>query len=267
MNNICHFIPYHQDFQAIHTINFVLETKPQIYQSLKTEALFKVHYVRGGSGYIHTLGQRRQLHEGDIFFTFPGVPFAIESKTDFTYMYISFLGARTNSIMEKINISKNNFFFPDCGGAADFWEVGINTAPELTELMSESVLLYTFAFIGGQTMPTDKKIDKCGDAFVRIKKYTDENFTCADLSLNTISTALSYNPKYISAVFKKEMSVGLVEYINIIRIQYACTLMKQGLTSVNDIAYLSGYKDPMYFSKVFKKKIGVPPRQYISALS
>lgn len=266
MNNICHFVPYHNDFQAIHTINFVFETKPQIYNSLKTEAVFKVYYVCSGDGYIHTLGNIQELCEGDVFFTFPGVPFAIESKSDFTYMYISFLGARTNKIMEKLGISKNKFYFSGCYEVSDFWEYGININSRLTDLMSESVLLYTFSFIGNKTILSDEKANKNPDVFGRIKKYVDENFTQADLSLNTISSALSYNPKYISGVFKKEMSVGLIEYLNTIRIQYACTLMKQGLTSVNDIAYLSGYKDSLYFSKVFKKKMGVSPRQYIPAL-
>lgn len=85
--------------------------------------------------------------------------------------------------------------------------------------MSESALLYTFAFIGGKTMPTDKKVDKCGDAFVQIKKYTDENFTRADLSLNTISATLSYNPKYISAVFKKKMGIPPRQYISALSCQ------------------------------------------------
>ena len=102
--------------------------------------------------------------------------------------------------------------------------------------------------------------------FLIIKKYIDDNFTSCDLSLNCISKELLYNPKYISGLFKKKMNIGLVEYINTIRIQYACTLISQGFTSVKELAVLSGYKDALYFSKVFKKKMGVSPKQYIFSL-
>lgn len=264
MNNICHFIPYHQDLHSIHTIHFVFETKPQKYRSLKTEAVFKMYYVYSGTGFLHTLGKVQPCCEGDIFFTFPGIPFEIESKENFTYLYISFLGARSNQIMEKTGISKNNFYFSGCSEAAAFWEYGIHVNEQLTDIISESILLYTFTLIGTKTLHEEQAADKRSDAFLCIKKYIDENLTDCRLSLKTISDAVSYNPHYISSVFKKEMSMGFTEYLNTVRIQYACTLMEQGLTSVSDIASLSGYKDPFYFSKVFKQKTGLSPRQYMS---
>lgn len=82
--NICHFIPFHKDFHSIHTINFVLETKLQQYDRLKSESVYKMYYVRSGQGYIHTPGKITPLMQGDIFFTFPAAPFAIESMEDFT---------------------------------------------------------------------------------------------------------------------------------------------------------------------------------------
>lgn len=265
IENICCFIPYHKDYQSIHTINLVLETKPQIYNSFKAEAVYKVHYVCGGSGFLHMLGKVYPLSAGDVFFTFPGNPFYIESKTDFSYMYISFLGARANMIMEKLNISNNNCYFSECGAIYEFWKNAFNINQELTDLISESVLLYTFSYIGNSILTFDKNMHKTEKTFLIIKKYIDDNFTSSALSLNSISKELLYNPKYISGLFKKEMNIGLVEYINTIRIQYACTLINQGFTSVKEIAALSGYRDALYFSKVFKKKMGLSPKQYISS--
>ena len=266
IENICCFIPYHKDYQSIHTINLVLETKPQIYNSFEAEAVYKVHYVCGGSGFLHTLGTVHPLSAGDVFFTFPGTPFYIESKTDFSYMYISFLGARANMIMEKLKISNSNCYFPECSEIFEFWKNAFNTNQELTDLISESVLLYTFSYIGNRILTFDENMHKTEKAFLIIKKYIDDNFTNSALTLSSISKELLYNPKYISGLLKKKMNIGLVEYINTIRIQYACTLINQGFTSVKEIAALSGYRDALYFSKVFKKKMGVSPKQYIFSL-
>lgn len=260
--NICHFIPYHKDYHSIHTINFVLETKPQIYDSLKSQSVYKMYYVCNGTGFIHTPGRVQPLSEGDIFFTFPAAPFCIESGADFSYMYISFIGSRANMIMQKLKISKNNFLFSDCAKAYDFWKSGIGVNSELTDLISESILLYTFFFLGSK-MLTFEPGSRQNSAAQVIKKYVDDNFSVAGLSLESISDELSYNKKYISSVFKKDYGVGLVEYLNTIRIQHSCTLIKQGFTSVCDIAAYCGYSDPQYFSKVFKQKMGLSPSEYI----
>lgn len=263
--NICHFIPFHKDYHSIHTINFVLETKPQAYTSLKSESVYKMYYVCSGRGMIHTPGKIQPVAEGDIFFTFPANPFKIESIENFTYMYISFTGLRGNMIMERLKICSSNFLFHNASEVHDFWKTSLSYDPELSDLTSESVLLYTFAFLGSKLLPLSSK-NKQNDIVSTIKKYIDDNFSSTDFSLEHISRELSYNSKYISTVFKKHMGIGVVEYLNTIRIQHACTMMEQGFTSVNDVANKCGYSDAQYFSKVFKKKMELSPAAYIKSL-
>lgn len=263
--NICYFIPYHKDYQSIHTINFVLETKKQTNTSFKAEAVYKIYYVYAGNGVLHTIGKIQPLSKGDVFFTFSGQSFYIESHENFSYMYISFLGARANMIMEKLKISHSENYFPKCNDICDFWEKAFNINQELTDLISESVLLYTFSFIGNRKSEFNENHNKMEETFLVTKKYIDDNFTNSALSLKSIGNELMYNSKYISGLFKKKTGIGVNEYINTIRIQHACTLIRQGLTSVTEIALLSGYKDALYFSKVFKKRVGMSPKQYITS--
>ncbi len=264
--NICHFIPYHKDYHSIHTINFVLETKPQPYTSLKSQAVYKMHLVCSGNGKLHTAGKTLPLKEGDLFFTFPATPFCIESEEDFSYMYISFLGSRANMIMDNLKISSQNFHFPDCNEIYEFWERGLSSAHDLTDLISESILLYSFYFIGNKIIPSLEKKSINEDAALKIKKYIDDNFSETGLTLELLGDKLLYSPKYISSTFKKKFNVGIAEYLNTIRIQNACTLMRQGFTSIADVANRCGYADSQYFSKVFKQKMGISPREYIKEI-
>lgn len=265
-NNICRFVPRHNDFEAIHTINFVLERKQQKYESLKMNSVYRMHLVADGKGILHTLGCTYPLRKGDIFFGLPAVPFAIESVEDFEYLYISYIGARANMIMDKLNITNQNCVFHDFDEVFDLWMDSLHANSAMFDLRSESVLLYTFSVMGTRFLQKDDGDRKAMVTASLIKKYIDDNFSDTEFSMDKMERELSYNKKYISRVFKKEIRVNITEYLNTIRIHHACTLMEQGFTSIKDIALLCGYKDSLYFSRVFKKQMHVSPREHMAEI-
>ena len=265
MDNVCLFIPFRKDTHSIHTINFVLETLPQVYEKLKTESVYKCCLVSSGDGILHTAGKSTPLKKGDLFFTFPAESFALESVDDFTYSYISFVGIRGNMIMESLGINNRSFVFRSAEELCDIWSNGLSFSYETADLISESILLYTFAYLGNRMLPkTDRS--RRNKSIDIIKKYVDDNLSDPALSLEKISRELSYNKKYISHAFKKSFGIGITDYLNTVRIQNACTMIEQSYTGVNDIADRCGYTDPGYFSKIFKTKMGVSPTQYMKTV-
>ncbi len=262
--NICNFVPHHEVSDTIRCVHFVKETKPQPYTSLHTESLYKIYLVTKGAGRYHTVGNIIPLVPGDIFFSFPSQAFAIESEKEFEFMYISFLGARAVRIMNQLKISQNNCYFHDVPSVAKIWERSIGIGEHFSDLASESALLYTFAQLGKTLLRQEDYPEEKRNPCSATKKYLEENFHNVNFSMNKMSDALSYNPKYLSTVFKKTMGIGVIEYLNIIRIQHACTMISQGFTSVNDIASSCGFSDPQYFSRIFKAQLAVSPREYIA---
>ena len=109
--NICRFVPDGSENEKLHVINFVLETKPQKFGGLKSSSTYQMYYVKSGKGILHTSGGKHELNAGDLFFTFPSSPFAIESVSDFEYMYASYLGARSNKIYDSLGITRYNCIF------------------------------------------------------------------------------------------------------------------------------------------------------------
>ena len=69
--------------------------------------------------------------------------------------------------------------------------------------------------------------------------------------------------KYLSALFKRRTGLRFSEYLNEIRIQRARELLQEGSRSLVQVATICGFANPLYFSKVFKKRIGVSPKSYI----
>ena len=264
--NVCRFVPREINDHSIHTVHFVLETKEQIYTGLRLKSLYTVYFVLRGQGKLHTRGEVLDLTEGDVFFSFPAEPFAIESVADFQYMYISFLGARGNRIMEKLGVSPKAVLFSGCKELETVWMQGLQNPAELSDIASEAVLLHTFAYLG-RRLPEFSFGDKGRiDLVSMIQKYVDEHFSDPDFSLERLGNDLKYNKKYLSTVFKRHVGVGIVEYLHTVRIQHACTMLKQGYTSVSDVALRCGYPDAQYFSKVFKRRMSISPREYMATI-
>jgi AraC-like DNA-binding protein len=225
-----------------------------------------VYFVLQGQGKLHTKGDVRALKEGDVFFSFPAEPFAIESVENFQYMYISFLGARGNRIMEKLGLTPNNCLFSDCGELATVWLQGVHCPSELSDIASEAVLLHTLAHLGGRLCKFTSQEGGGADLVSVIQKYVNEHFSDSEFSLERLGNELKYNKKYLSTVFKRHVGVGIVEYLHTIRIQHACTMLRQGFTSVSDVALRCGYPDAQYFSKVFKRRMTISPREYMASV-
>ena len=69
------------------------------------------------------------------------------------------------------------------------------------------------------------------------------------------------NSRYIT-VFKQRMGMTPSEYIIHLRLNVACDLLKNRDVSVKEAAARVGYDNPHFFSKIFKKKMGVAPQTY-----
>ncbi len=265
-DNICRFIPQRNEPETIHTLNFVYEKNNPRFEKPRLLPSYRLHLVTKGSGVLNMPSQSFCVSEGDLFFVLPSAPYLLEGTEDFEYMYISFIGTRASHILDTLQIGHTNICFHDYGFLEPFWTEAILFGNAAFDLASEGVLLYTLSVLTSRLIQEKVKDSAATATASRIKKFIDEHLGDTNLSLELISDELSYNPKYISRIFKKEMRVSITDYINTIRIHHACTLMDKGFTSVQDISQLCGYRDPLYFSRVFKQALGIAPRKYVADL-
>ena len=143
-----------------------------------------------------------------------------------------------------------------------FWLHALETREELVDLAAESVLLSTLALIGSRALRALPALTQSNGNFALVKAYIDEHFCDPALCMEQISDYFSYNKKYISTLFKKQMKVGISEYIRTLRLIRAAELLEAGEQSIAEIASLSGFNDMKFFYKVFKQTIGSLPSEY-----
>lgn len=75
---------------------------------------------------------------------------------------------------------------------------------------------------------------------------------------------LGLSPYYLSDLLKKETGKNALEHIHLFVIERAKTLMKETEHSITQIAYELGFEYPQHFSKLFKAKTGMSPREFRS---
>lgn len=93
-------------------------------------------------------------------------------------------------------------------------------------------------------------------------QYIDANFQNEDISLNRVAKEVNISANYLSAVFSQEMGTTFVEYLTGKRMEKARELLQAAELRSGEIALKVGYKDPHYFSFLFKKTQGCTPREY-----
>jgi two-component system response regulator YesN len=103
-------------------------------------------------------------------------------------------------------------------------------------------------------------------AVLQVQEYISENLD-KRLTLNEVSAVFHLSPGYLSSLFAKHTNMGFVEYITKLRIEAAKNLLLSGNEKMYEIAQKLGFENALYFSKVFKKVVGVSPMQYIQSVA
>lgn len=91
-----------------------------------------------------------------------------------------------------------------------------------------------------------------------IQKHYNE-----EISLNEISKYVNLSPQHFSKIFKEETNYNYVEWVNNLRITKAKEIMNQEDYTIKQVCYLVGFQDPNYFSRIFKKYVGISPTEYV----
>lgn len=94
------------------------------------------------------------------------------------------------------------------------------------------------------------------------KDQIRKTYMSDEISLNTIAAEVGMSPSYFSSIFSKEMGKTFVEYLTEIRMDRAKELLMCSSMKTSEIGYEVGYKDPHYFSYIFKKTQNCTPKEF-----
>jgi YesN/AraC family two-component response regulator len=119
-------------------------------------------------------------------------------------------------------------------------------------------LLATFVYANKNS---DDMADESNPVIRRSIDFMNKNLN-QKLTLQKISTEAGYSPTYFTTLFKKETNYSPVSYFSHLKIVRACEFLDYTRIKIKEISFTLGYTDPYYFTKDFKKRMGLSPRQY-----
>lgn len=91
-------------------------------------------------------------------------------------------------------------------------------------------------------------------------------YICKNMSipctLTDTARELNMSPEYLSRNFHEEMGITFMAFVRMVKIDYACVLLKKTDMKIYEIAKATGYQNDKYFCNIFKKVMGMQPQKY-----
>jgi YesN/AraC family two-component response regulator len=82
------------------------------------------------------------------------------------------------------------------------------------------------------------------------------------ITLQGIASELDVHPIHLSRVFRKKYGCTMGDYVNRLRVQFACSEMSRGWPALNDLALAAGFADQSHMGRVFKGTVGETPARF-----
>jgi AraC-like DNA-binding protein len=111
--------------------------------------------------------------------------------------------------------------------------------------------------------PAEGRSEQARDvaSVAQIRDYIQENYT-QNFNLQEMARSCGLNSSYFSRAFREAVGVPPFEFINRIRVQKACLLLKRTEMTILEIALTVGYNNISFFNRYFRKIMKMSPREY-----
>ena len=215
-------------------------------------------YCTSGSGVFHFAQGDLPYQQGDVVIIPPGIAHANDGAQGFNNIHIR-MSSPILTLKEPLLITdESNHFLLQAFEAAFFHYY--TDRKERSALLSAYGNLICYYLIAYQAdRPRTSVIDE-------IERRNSSHYADCDFKLDDYMASLPLSDNTLRKRFRERFSVTPHQYLTNKRLQAAADMLRNCTDTVSDIAALCGFRDPLYFSHMFKKKFGVSPSLYAASL-
>ncbi len=228
--------------------------------------LYEIYYIVNGNCRYFIDGKLYDLQDGDVMLIPEGIIHNTEYKnTPHTRLLINcsrrFIPSSVAKILPQIQYHyRNPEISMEIHELLCRIEDEYNKKDEFTDEVLRSYVHMLFVLLA-RNRHGHESVEVKNGYIEKAIRYVNENYMM-DISLTDVAKLCSVSAEHFSRIFTKETGLGFCEYINIVRMKKAETLIRSGQkASIAQIATSCGFNDSNYFSLKFKKMYGMSPKK------
>lgn len=229
-------------------------------------------YIKKGSVSLVDDNKQIVLSKDTIIYYPPNKPQKYLFTNDCTETYwIHFSGYAAFNLLSHLSINKPFFELEENIKYINIFEniiLELQTKKNNFKLRCSYLLielLSNFALYKKTIFTENNKFGLISDDIQKVIKYMHENYA-KSLSIEVLANICHLSPYSLLHKFKKEISLSPMIYLRNLRVEQGKKLLLSTNLSISDISYLTGFKNPYYFSRVFKQVTDYSPSFYRKSL-
>lgn len=232
---------------------------------------YLIHFISSGKGKFYIENKCFTLAEGEGFLISPGIvtSYCADEADPWTYSWIGFRDQNAEFYLKQAGLNEKNPVF-SYGNSENFTDIFSqlkalkqNTLAEQIRMTSYLYMLLALIIENASSLNDGgKAVFGSKDEYIKnAVAYIQTNYS-RKLSVKEVSKFIGLNRSYLGTIFKEATGRSLQDYITDFRIDKAKKLLSDISMTVGDVSRSVGYDDPLSFSKLFKKNVGVSPNAY-----
>ena len=226
-----------------------------------------LYMVSGHADYLLD-GEWQTVGEGKIVLYRPQVPqfYRTYSQVPMLCRWVHFSGTEAASLLEECGMSQGNLFSPGLCPAAEAllksMVVEILHREPMYRIVVESQFRQAMALFGRQMAQRKGSVASSSrQRILSIVEYMNRHYF-EPLQTEELAARCGLSKYHFIHLFRMCMGMTPYSYLIRIRMERAETLLQAGDMTVQEVAFVCGYNDPLYFSRAFSRHFGVSPTDY-----
>ncbi len=222
-------------------------------------------YVKKGKSVAVLDNRRYEIQEGDFFVAFPNqIHYYLDEEAIEAYMFIfeADVFRELKSVFQKklpeLPVAQIRDSNEDIVQKMERICAKSESGGRFDDVVAKGIVLSLLGEVFSKMTFTDPMLDQ--DTIKRILNYCVENYQ-KPINLETIAKELYLNKYYVSHLFHERLQMSFKDFINKLRVEYSCELLKDG-RSVTDVAYAAGFTSVRTYNRAFLKFMKMAPREY-----
>ena len=266
----------------------ILYRQPQVNYPLHEHEFVELVVVTGGAGTHFTENLSYKLKAGDVFIVNPGVRHGYRDVNNLTLINVLYNPESLMTHLADIGTMPGfhalfkiepHFSSQDTSRlllSNTQLEKAVSIINSIEEEMKNNEpgfvffsKVYFLELIGHLARSYNSAESKKAPEILRVAEaisYIELHYT-DDVSQEKLAKIANLSKSHFLHIFKKTTNTTPLHYQKMLRIEKACSLLKQTEMSITEVSYMCGYNDSNYFTRQFKNVMSISPKQYRDKIS